>query len=139
MNDTNVTDSGSVGWFTPVGIILIVLGFGVIIKFTRKQNKLRDTGVEVMATIISIEKDLSSMSEYGNNIKSVYISYTIDRKEYRNILDQPTSGKIGDKVKIYADIKNPNDFASAGKSPQIAGLITVIVGIVLIILGITFS
>ena len=124
--------------FIFVSIILIAVGLFVIIKFTKKQRRIRSTGVKVTATVTAITQRPSDDSS-GNITDKMYITYAVNGKEYKNILDQPSSnGKVGDKVEIYADIKNPHDFVSAGYAAQICGIIAIVAGVLVAVLGFVF-
>ena len=109
--------------YTAIICLIIILSiFGVCLTLLIKNISYRINGVETTAIVYDVDKEISYKTEYdedGNPYEKkeekceVYIKYEVENKEYKNKLDVSSCRKsIGDKIKIYYDKDNPNDFVS---------------------------
>ncbi len=123
-------------------LIIICSIFGVCLSLLIKNISYRINGVETIATIYKVDRTVNYKTEYDNDGNAyekkeekciVYINYNVNNNEYNNELDV-SSCKYdeGDKIKIYYDQDNPNDFVS--NSIAILLVATIFVGLVLLIL-----
>lgn len=105
-------------------IILIILCtmFGISLFLLSKNIIFRINGVETTATIYKIDREISYKTEYDDDGNSydkkeekcdVYIKYYVEEKEYDTKLDvNSCNHKENDKIKIYYEKDNPNNFVS---------------------------
>ena len=89
----------------PIGIILII--FGVIMFFVNNSNK---DYVKTEGTISNVVLAQEAYTDAdGNEVEATYtvsVKYTVDGKEYDQVLGELPEDKIGEKITIYY---NPND------------------------------
>lgn len=121
-------------------LIIISSMFALCLILLVKNITFRRNGVETIATVYKIDRRVSYKTEYdddGNSYEreeeecKVYINYKVDNQEYNNELDvQSCDYDKGDKIKIYYDKDNPNNFASDSLTILLAA--TIISGITLI-------
>lgn len=94
---------GNLIWiiFTGIGVIFFIIGLFVVVNVFNYENK-----VDTVGTITEI----SSYRSTNHNIKhEVYVSYTVEGKEYESILNSYSSGFYkGKEIEIYYDKDNPN-------------------------------
>lgn len=122
-------------------LIIICSIFGVCLTLLIKNISYRINGVETVATVYEVDRTINYKTEYdddGNSYEKkeekceVYINYNVDNQEYNNRLDVDTCEyDEGDKIKIYYDKDNPDDFVS--NSVTILLIATIFTGLVLII------
>ena len=110
----------------PAGLILIIFGTIVFIINLNNSNYIK---VDAVVSKIELVEDEHTDSD-GNKVEAtykVYVKYTVDEKEYDELLGEISGYKEGDKITIYY---NPND------TTQITQTKTLILPIVLIASGI---
>lgn len=122
-------------------LIIICSIFGVCLTLLIKNISYRINGVETVATVYEVDRTINYKTEYdddGNSYEKkeekceVYINYNVDNQEYNNRLDVDSCEyDEGDKIKIYYDKDNPDDFVS--NSVTILLIATIFTGLVLII------
>ena len=105
-----------------IGVIFIGLGIYAIWSYTKKLNRFRIDGYEAIATIVNI----SGM--YDNH--KAFITYTIEGNEYIVELNYySNSMRVGDKVKIYVNSQNPQNYIYVGNAPIFIGALFIVIGI----------
>ena len=124
---TFMRESQTARFFIPAGLILIIFGIVVFVISLNNQNY-----VKIEATVTNVEeKQETNADSDGTNTTTVYnatVNYTVDGKEYTQTLDNVSKCKIGDKMDIYYNPKDPN---------QITQSKSFILPIVIIVAGIT--
>ena len=113
-------------FFIPAGLILIIFGIVVFVISLNNQNY-----VKIEATVTNVEETQeTNVDDDGTNTTTVYnatVNYTVGGKEYTQTLDNVSKCKIGDKMDIYYNPKDPN---------QITQSKSLILPIVIIVAGI---
>ena len=124
---TFMRESQTARFFIPAGLILIIFGIVVFVITLNNQNY-----VKIKATVANVEETQETNVDDGEtNITTIYnamVNYTIDGKEYTQTLDNVSKCKVGDKMDIYYNPKDPN---------QITQTKSIILPIVIIVAGIT--
>ena len=120
-------ESSVARFFIPAGLILIIFGIVVFIITLNNQNY-----VKIKATVANVEETQETNVDDGEtNITTIYnaaVNYTVDGKEYTQTLDNVSKCKVGNKMDIYYNPKDPN---------QITQTKSIILPIVIIVAGIT--
>ena len=109
------------------GILFIVLG---CVGISQVKNF-----PEVEATVTSVEID-TTIDEDGTTTETstVYVSYTVDGKEYNEVLDDSSSNmKEGDIVTVRYNPEKPNKVTATTKT---AGFVRIAFGAVITLAGI---
>ena len=97
---TNKNEYILLGFFALFGIIFIIIGIFLCVDVLNYENKEETIGV--------IEQISFHNENDGNTIYDVYVSYTIDQKEYQSIMHNYFSDFYeGKKITIYYDKDNP--------------------------------
>ncbi len=121
-------------------ILIIVMGIilagAAIFALTRpKTDYLTCEG-----TIVRIEEDLDLAADDTNVIYKVYVDYTVDGKEYKEVDygSYNSSMKEGGKVTVYYDPADPSKIQAEGFEtvPYVvlgAGIVAVIIGVIIFI------
>ena len=124
---TFMRESQTARFFIPAGLILIIIGIVVFVISLNNQNY-----VKIEATVTNVEETQeTNVDDDGTNTTTVYnatVNYTVDGKEYTQTLDNVSKCKVGDKMDIYYNPKDPN---------QITQTKSIILPIVIIVAGIT--
>ena len=124
---TFMRESQTARFFIPAGLILIIFGIVVFVISLNNQNY-----VKIEATVTNVEETQeTNVDDDGTNTTTVYnatVNYTVDGKEYTQTLDNVSKCKVGDKMDIYYNPKDPN---------QITQTKSIILPIVIIVAGIT--
>ena len=124
---TFMRESQTARFFIPAGLILIIFGIVVFVITLNNQNY-----VKIKATVANVEETQETNVDDGEtNITTIYnatVNYTVDGKEYTQTLDNVSKCKVGDKMDIYYNPKDPN---------QITQTKSIILPIVIIVAGIT--
>ena len=124
---TFMRESQTARFFIPAGLILIIFGIVVFVITLNNQNY-----VKIEATVTNVEETQeTNVDDDGTNTTTVYnamVNYTVGGKEYTQTLDNVSKCKIGDKMDIYYNPKDPN---------QITQTKSIILPIVIIVAGIT--
>ena len=124
---TFMRESQTARFFIPAGLILIIFGIVVFVITLNNQNY-----VKIKATVANVEETQETNVDDGEtNITTIYnatVNYTVDGKEYTQTLDNVSKCKVGDKMDIYYNPKDPN---------QITQTKSIILPIVIIAAGIT--
>ena len=124
---TFMRESQTARFFIPAGLILIIFGTVVFAITLNNQNY-----VKIEATVANVEETQETNVDDGEtNITTIYnatVNYTVDGKEYTQTLDNVSKCKVGDKMDIYYNPKDPN---------QITQTKSIILPIVIIVAGIT--
>ena len=109
-----------------IGVVFIGLGIYTIWSYAKELNRFRIEGYEVIARITEI----SGM--YDN--RKAFITYTAaDKEQTVELSYYSNSMRVGDKVKIYVNDTNPQDYVYVGKGPVVMCILFVLIGIVLVI------
>lgn len=120
-------ESQTARFFIPAGLLLIIFGIVVFVITLNNQNY-----VKIEATVANVEETQeTNVDDDGTNTTTVYnatVNYTVGGKEYTQTLDNVSKCKIGDKMDIYYNPKDPN---------QITQSKSLILPIVIIVAGIT--
>ena len=123
---TFMRESQTARFFIPAGLILIIFGIVVFVISLNNQNY-----VKIEATVTNVEETQeTNVDDDGTNTTTVYnatVKYTVGGKEYTQTLDNVSKCKIGDKMDIYYNPKDPN---------QITQSKSLILPIVIIVAGI---
>ena len=123
---TFMRESQTARFFIPAGLILIIFGIVVFVITLNNQNY-----VKIKATVANVEETQETNVDDGEtNITTIYnatINYTVNGKEYTQTLDNVSKCKVGDKMDIYYNPKDPN---------QITQTKSIILPIVIIVAGI---
>ena len=124
---TFMRESQTARFFIPAGLILIIFGIVVFVITLNNQNYIK-----IEATVTNVEETQeTNVDDDGTNTTTVYnatVNYTVGGKEYTQTLDNVSKCKIGDKMDIYYNPKDPN---------QITQTKSIILPIVIIVAGIT--
>lgn len=124
---TFMRESQTARFFIPAGLILIIFGIVVFVITLNNQNYIK-----IEATVTNVEETQETNVDDGEtNITTIYnatVNYTVDGKEYTQTLDNVSKCKVGDKMDIYYNPKDPN---------QITQTKSIILPIVIIVAGIT--
>ena len=123
---TFMRESQTARFFIPAGLILIIFGIIVFVITLNNQNYIK-----IEATVANVEETQeTNVDDDGTNTTTVYnatVNYTVVGKEYTQTLDNVSKCKIGDKMDIYYNPKDPN---------QITQSKSLILPIVIIVAGI---
>ena len=131
-------ESSVARFLLPVGLILIIFG-GIMFVINSKNQDY----IKIEATVIDVkEEQETTTDEEGTNttntIYNVTINYTVDGQEYMQTLDNVSKHKVGDKMDIYYNPKDPNQITQtkslilpialivAGFASLIGGIISVV-------------
>lgn len=117
-------ESSAARFLLPVGIILIIFGVVMLIINTKNQNYIK---IEATVTDVREEQETNTDADGTTTIYNVTVNYTVDGKEYTGDLDNVSKQKVGDKIDIYYNPKDPN---------QITQTKSLILPIVIIVAGI---
>ena len=100
-------ESQTARFFIPAGLILIIFGIVVFVISLNNQNY-----VKIEATVTNVEETQeTNVDDDGTNTTTVYnatVNYIVDGKEYTQTLDNVSKCKVGDKMDIYYNPKDPN-------------------------------
>ena len=123
---TFMRESQTARFLIPAGLILIIFGIVVFVISLNNQNYIK-----IEATVANVEETQeTNVDDDGTNTTTVYnatVNYTVGGKEYTQTLDNVSKCKIGDKMDIYYNPKDPN---------QITQTKSIILPIVIIFVGI---
>ena len=100
-------ESSTARFLLPVGIILIIFGVVMLIINTKNQNYIK---IEATVTDVREEQETNTDAD-GTTTTTIYnvtVNYTVDGKEYTGDLDNVSKQKVGDKIDIYYNPKDPN-------------------------------
>ena len=112
--------------FASIGAIFVIIGLVVFGNIFNYANK-----VDTVGTITEIS---SYRNTNHNRNHEVYVSYTIEGKEYESILNSYSSSFYeGKEIKIYYDKDNPNKIGV--KSLDLLFLIFPGIGLIFLIIG----
>ncbi len=126
-------ESSVARFLLPVGIMLII--FGVVMFVINNKNQ---DYIKIEATVIDVkeEEDIVTDSD-GNHTSIIYnvtLNYTVDDKEYTGTLDNVSKQKVGDKIVIYYNPKDPNQITQT--KSLILPIIIIVAGIASLTAGI---
>ena len=109
-----------------IGVAYTGLGTYSLWSYKKKLDRFHIEGYELIAIITEI----SGSSDY----EKAFITYTAAGKEHTVELGYYSrSMRVGDKVKIYVNYANPQDYIYVGKGPVVLCSLFIITGIVVII------
>jgi len=104
---TFMRESQTARFFIPAGLILIIFGIVVFVITLNNQNYIK-----IEATVANVEETQETNVDDGEtNITTIYnatVNYIVDGKEYTQTLDNVSKCKVGDKMVIYYNPKDPN-------------------------------
>ena len=104
---TFMRESQTARFFIPAGLILIIFGIVVFVITLNNQNYIK-----IEATVTNVEETQeTNVDDDGTNTTTVYnatVNYIVDGKEYTQTLDNVSKCKVGDKMDIYYNPKDPN-------------------------------
>ena len=125
-------DYSFASFFIPFGVILVIVGliFGNTIT---KRSEFPE--IDSVVTRAELEEEAYSDGENSHEATyRIYVSYTVDGKEYEEELGVMSEIKPGTHVKINYDPANPADISQATK--MIVPIIMIIAGAVAFVAGI---
>ena len=126
-------ESSVARFLLPVGIMLIIFG-GVMLVIN---NKNKDY-IKIEATVIDVKEEEDIVTDGdGNHTTITYkvtLKYTVDDKEYTGTLDNVSKQKVGDKMVIYYNPKDPNQITQT--KSFVLPIVIIVVGIASLIGGI---
>ena len=112
--------------FFCIGLFIVILGLIIFFVVFNIPNKVETKG--------TITKIYSSINHEGKNKQEVYISYTVDGKEYESKFNGYSSTFYeGKEINIYYDQKNPSRIGIP--SLNLLFLIFPCVGLIFLIIG----
>ena len=130
---TFMRESSVARFFIPAGLLLIIVG--VVIFFINVNNQ---NYVSVESTVSNVQLAQEAYTDTdGNYVDATYnvsIKYTVDGKEYSSVLDNVSKYKVGDKIKIYYNPKDPSQITQT--KSLIIPIVMVVAGIASLIGGI---
>lgn len=113
--------------FASIGAIFVIIGLAVFGSIFNYENK-----VDTVGTITGISSYYSGTNHNRNH--EVYVSYTVDGKEYESRLNSYSSSFYeGKEIDIYYDKDNPNKIGV--KSLDLLFLIFPGIGLIFFIIG----
>ena len=119
-------ESQTARFLIPVGLLFIIFGIVMFVITLNNQNYIK-----IEATVTNVqEAQETNVDSDGTTTTTVYnatVNYVVDGKEYTQTLDNVSKCKVGDKMDIYYNPKNPN---------QITQTKSLILPIVIIVAGI---
>ena len=104
---TFMRESSATRFLLPLGIILIIFGVVMFVINTKNQNYIK---IEATVTDVREEQETNT-DEDGTSTTTIYnvtVTYTVDGKEYTGDLNNVSKQKVGDKIDIYYDPKDPS-------------------------------
>ena len=123
---TFMRESQTARFFIPAGLILIIFGIVVFVITLNNQNYIK-----IEATVTNVEETQeTNVDDDGTNTTTVYnatVNYTVGGKEYTQTLDNVSKCKIGDKMDIYYNPKDPNQITQS--KSLILPIVIIVVGI----------
>ena len=123
---TFMRESQTARFFIPAGLILIIFGIVVFVISLNNQNY-----VKIEATVTNVEETQeTNVDDDETNTTTVYnatVNYTVGGKEYTQTLDNVSKCKIGDKMDIYYNPKDPNQITQS--KSLILPIVIIVVGI----------
>ena len=130
---TFMRESSVARFFIPAGLLLIIVG--VVIFFINVNNQ---NYVNVESTVSNVQLAEEAYTDAdGNHVDATYnvsIKYTVDGKEYSSVLENVSKYKVGDKIKIYYNPKDPSQITQT--KSLIIPIVMVVAGIASLIGGI---
>lgn len=130
---TFMRESQTARFFIPAGLILIIFGIVVFVISLNNQNY-----VKIEATVTNVEETQeTNVDDDGTNTTTVYnatVNYTVGGKEYTQTLDNVSKCKIGDKMDIYYNPKDPNQITQS--KSLILPIVIIVAGIASLVGGI---
>ncbi len=118
-------ESSAASFLLPVGVMFIIFGAVMLIINTKNQNYIK-----IEATVTDVREEQETNMDADGTSTTTYnvtVNYTVDGKEYTGNLDNVSKQKVGDKMDIYYNPKDPN---------QITQTKSLILPIVVIVAGI---
>ena len=119
-------ESQTARFLIPAGLLFIIFGIVMFVITLNNQNYIK-----IEATVTNVqEAQETNVDSDGTTTTTVYnatVNYVVDGKEYTQTLDNVSKCKVGDKIDIYYNPKNPN---------QITQTKSLILPIVIIVAGI---
>ena len=126
-------ESSVARFLLPVGIMLII--FGVVMFVINNKNQ---DYIKIEATVIDVKEEEDIVTDGDSNHTSitynVTLNYTVDDKEYTGTLDNVSKQKVGDKIVIYYNPKDPNQITQT--KSLILPIIIIVAGIASLTAGI---
>ena len=120
-------ESSAARFLLPVGIMLIIFGAVMLFINIKNQDYIK---IEATVTDVREEQETSTDADGSTSTTTIYnvtVNYTVDGKEYTGDLDNVSKQKVGDKMDIYYNPKDPN---------QITQTTSLILPIVILVAGI---
>ena len=101
-------ESSVARFLLPLGLILIIFG-GIMFVINSKNQDY----IKIEATVIDVKEEQETTTDEDgenttNTIYNVTVNYTVDGQEYTQTLDNVSKHKVGDKMDIYYNPKDPN-------------------------------
>ena len=94
-------------FLVPAGIMLIIFGVVMFVISNKNQDYIK-----IEATVANVmeeqETNVDGDGTYTTTVYNVTVNYTVDEKEYTQTLDNVSKHKVGDKMIIYYNPKDPN-------------------------------
>ena len=131
---TFMRESGPARALIPIGLVLIIFGIVVFSINNKNQNYL-----EVESTVSNVKLVEEAYTDTdGNRVEATYditVNYMVDGKDYYGELNGLSGYKVGDKIKIYYNPKNPSEITESKSlilpiAMIVGGTIALIAGII---------
>ena len=126
-------ESSVARFLLPVGIMLII--FGVVMFVINNKNQ---DYIKIEATVIDVKEEEDIVTDGDGHHTSitynVTLNYIVDDKEYTGTLDNLSKQKVGDKMVIYYNPKDPNQITQT--KSLILPIIIIVAGIASLTAGI---
>lgn len=126
-------ESNIARFFIPAGLILII--FGIIVFMININNKNYIETEAIVSKVELIEEAYTDSD--GNRVEATYnitVKYTVQEKEYEEVLGGLPAYKVGDKMKIYYNPSDPSQITQT--KSLILPLVIIALGIVSFVGGI---
>ena len=127
-----------------VPLILIIGGLVFIfLGFTSLKEVNSFAKVEAVVSRVDVEETVDEEGTITTN-ETVYVKYTVDGKEYDELLQFAKSGcKVGDKLTVLYNQKNPSYVSGATKTMAFvylgAGALVAVIGLFILFRSLVFG
>ncbi len=123
---TFMRESSVARFFIPLGLVLIIFGIFALVVNINNQDY-----VKTKAAVINVKLfEEEYIDANGDKVEATYsatVKYMVDGKEYEATLDNVSKYKVGEKITIYYNPKDPS---------QVTQTISLILPIVIIVSGV---
>ncbi len=126
-------ESMAARFLIPVGITLIVFGIIMFVINSKNQNYIQ---IEAVVSNVSVSQEAYTDVD-GNYVEATYdvsVKYTVDGKEYEEVLNGLSKYNVGEKMKIYYNPANPSQITQT--KSMVLPIIIIVGGIASLVGGI---